>query len=103
MSDGQTPDRGTVLKVFLFTDLVGSTELKGRIGDAAYATAIAQHDRLFRSCLQQFGGTEHDNAGDGFLAIFDVPSQALRCALAFQQALTEIDAEEPLRVRMGRP
>ena len=79
----QPDSRSTVLKVFLFTDLVGSTDMKRRLGDAGGAEAIVQHDTLFRGCLARFAGVEQDNAGDGFLAIFDVPSNAVRCALAF--------------------
>ena len=66
MMDAQSASASTVLRAFLFTDLVGSTDLKQRLGDAAYADAIARHDELFQSCLTEFEGTEHKDIGDGF-------------------------------------
>lgn len=89
-----------VLKVFLFTDLVGSTDLKRRIGDVQGARAIRNHNEIFRKCLNRYGGIEQDHAGDGFFAIFDVPSAAVDCALAFQQGMADLKHER-LRSRVG--
>lgn len=91
----------SILKAFLFTDLVGSTDLKRRLGDAAYAQVISRHDRLFHRCRSEFGGGDDKDTGDGFLAVFDVPSNAVRCALAFQRAIAELDTPEPLKIRIG--
>lgn len=91
----------SVVKVFLFTDLVGSTDLKRRLGDVQGAHAISEHDALFRQCLAEFSGEEVDNAGDGFLSFFDRPSDAVRCALAFQQRITSLTINPPLSVRIG--
>ncbi|MCH8332489.1 protein kinase, partial [Candidatus Sumerlaeota bacterium] len=91
----------TVFKAFLFTDIVDSTDLKRRFGDEVAARVIAQHDALFRRCLEEHGGHERDNAGDGFLADFDVPSGAIRCALAFIEGLGKIDSPKPLKARVG--
>ena len=91
----------SVLKAFLFTDIVGATALKRRVGDVAGANAITEHDRAFRECLAQFGGQEHENPGDGFFASFELPSDAIRCALAFQRALSEANVEDPVSVRVG--
>ncbi|MCZ6816750.1 MAG: protein kinase, partial [Planctomycetota bacterium] len=95
------PESGTVLHVLLFTDLVGSTDLKGRVGDAAAARAVSFHDKLFRECLAQFQGLERDDTGDGFFATFEVPSNAVRCALAFHQGLRAPGAPTPLQARVG--
>ena len=97
----QPDPSSTIFKAFLFTDLVGSTDLKRRLGDAAVAGAIARHDALFRECLAEFHGNQDKDIGDGFLAVFDAPSHAVRCALAFQRRLAEVDAPEPLHVRIG--
>ena len=75
------PDR--VLATVLFTDLVGSTETargaRGRgVGDAR---SRAHNARCARE-LARFAGEEIDTAGDGFLALFDGPARAIRCALA---------------------
>ncbi len=100
MSSQATP-RTTVLKAFLFTDLVGSTDMKRRLGDMAYADAIVRHDELFHRCLTEFSGSQKKDIGDGFQAAFDVPSDAVRCALAFQRGTAELDTPEPLKVRVG--
>lgn len=91
----------TVLRAFLFTDIVEATALKQRIGDARGAKAIEAHDAIFRDCLRQYGGEEHENPGDGFFASFDLPSDALRCALAFVHRLSGDELTDPLRVRGG--
>ena len=91
----------TVFRAFVITDIVGSTDLKQRMGDAAYAEAIARHDELFQSCLAEVGGSEPKDIGDGFLASFEVPSNAVGCALRFQKGLADLRAPEPLKVRIG--
>ncbi len=95
------PPSQSVLSVLLFTDLVGSTNLKRRLGDVVCARVVAQHDRLFRDCLAQCRGVERDDTGDGFFATFDVPSEAVRCALAFLRGLASLDVPEPLLSRVG--
>ena len=97
----QASPRTTVVKAFLFTDLVGSTDMKRRLGDAAYADAIARHDELFHRCLTEYAASQEKDIGDGFLAAFDVPSDAIRCALSFQRGIAELDTPEPLKVRVG--
>lgn len=75
--------------VFLFTDLVDSTAWKGLLGDREYAVEVRQpHDRLFRELLRAFpGAAVRDNAGDGFLATFANPSDAVVLALRFHRVL----------------
>ena len=90
-----------VLRAFLFTDIVDATALKQRLGDARGAGAIEAHDKIFRVLLDQHGGQEHENPGDGFFASFDLPSDALRTALAFQQRLSELGLPEPIQIRAG--
>ena len=94
-------DRDSVLKVCLFTDLVGSTDLKQRLGDRRAAALIAEHNDLFHNSLADHDGMEQDNAGDGFFATFELPSDAVRCALAFQQGLAAGDGPERLHSRIG--
>ncbi|MCH8333607.1 protein kinase, partial [Candidatus Sumerlaeota bacterium] len=101
MADSQSTSAKTVFKVFLFTDLVGSTDLKKRLGDTVAAKAIGKHDALFRKSLKRFGGTEEDNAGDVFFASFDLPSEAVRCGLEFLSGLRSLRLPEPLHVRVG--
>jgi class 3 adenylate cyclase len=77
---GPTPDR--VLATLLFTDVVGSTERAAHIGDQAWRDLLERHNILIRKQLGRFRGREIDTTGDGFLAIFDGPARAVRCAQA---------------------
>ena len=57
-------DSGSALRVCLFTDLVGSTDLKQRLGDPKAAAVMAKHNELFRNSLAKHNGTEQDYTGD---------------------------------------
>jgi class 3 adenylate cyclase len=74
------PER--VLATVLFTDIVGSTERAADVGDRAWRALLVRHRAVVRDRLEQFRGREVDTAGDGFLALFDGPARAVRCALA---------------------
>jgi class 3 adenylate cyclase/pimeloyl-ACP methyl ester carboxylesterase len=71
-----------VLATVMFTDIVGSTEHAVRLGDRRWGELLHDHRTVVRRLLPAFGGTEVDTAGDGFLARFDGPARALRCAHA---------------------
>lgn len=78
------PDR--VLKTVLFTDIVGSTATATQLGDARWKEVLDAHDRAIRRELVRFRGTEVATTGDGFLAAFDGPARAIRCAHAIVEA-----------------
>jgi class 3 adenylate cyclase len=86
-----------VLTTLLSTDLVGSTAQAQRLGDRAWAALLDRHHDVVRAELRRFSGEELDTAGDGFLAAFDGPARAIRCALAVRDALLPLD----LVVRAG--
>jgi len=69
-----------VLATVLVTDVVASTERAATLGDVAWRKLIARHDELVRAQLRRFGGKEVKHTGDGFLATFDGPARAIRCA-----------------------
>ena len=94
-SEATEPDR--VLATVLFTDIVGSSERASTLGDRAWRQLLERHHELVRRELARFRGVEVDTAGDGFLASFDGPARAIRCANAISQSLREID----LDVRAG--
>src|SRR3954453_2057472 len=98
-----TPHTTSRLIVLLVTDIVGSTELKGRVGLAAYAELLRRHDELFKQFIAQMPAAEIlKDTGDGYFASFPTTSDAVRFALQFQQALREKDWDpEPLKVRVG--
>ena len=69
-----------MLATVLFTDIVGSTEQAAELGDRAWQALLEEHHRRVRGQLARFRGAEIDTAGDGFLATFDGPARAIRCA-----------------------
>ena len=75
-----------VLATVLFTDIVGSTERVAQSGDSGWRQLLGQHHALVRRELAKFRGREIDTAGDGFLAAFDGPARAVRCAHAIKDA-----------------
>ncbi len=87
----------------VFTDLVGSTDLWARLGVAEADELRHTHFRLLRAAVQASGGTEVKNLGDGIMAVFALPSAALSCAVALQQAFEVHNrgAACPLSVRVG--
>ena len=87
----------------LFTDLVGSTELMARVGDAAFDALRNEHFNRLRQAIAHRGGTEIKNTGDGVLATFPSAVEALAAAVAAQQATEEQArrAELDLRLRVG--
>ena len=81
---GAEPDR--VLATVLFTDIVGSTERAAAVGDRRWRELLQSHHAAVRRELERFRGNEVDTAGDGFLATFDGPARAIRCATAIQDS-----------------
>jgi pimeloyl-ACP methyl ester carboxylesterase/class 3 adenylate cyclase len=90
-----------VLATVLFTDLVGSTQRLGTLGDRAWSELLERHHELVRRELARFGGEEIDTAGDGFLVLFDGPARAIRSAIAIREALAGIDLEVRAGVHTG--
>jgi class 3 adenylate cyclase len=72
------PDR--MLATVLFTDICGSTERAAQLGDRSWRSMLERHDALFRRSLDRHRGREVKRTGDGFLASFDGPARAIRCA-----------------------
>ncbi len=89
------------LATVLFTDIVGSTERAAMVGDAGWVELLGEHHRRAREELDRFEGVEIDTAGDGFLATFDGPARAVRCALAISSALRELGLEIRAGVHTG--
>jgi class 3 adenylate cyclase len=69
-----------VLCTLLFTDIVSSTQTAVAMGDRRWRELLDEHDRLFRMTLQRQRGREVNTTGDGFVASFDGPARAIRCA-----------------------
>lgn len=69
-----------VLATVLFTDIVDSTVRAEKMGDAAWRSLLNAHDQAIRKQFQKFRGQEVKSLGDGFLATFDGPARAIKCA-----------------------
>jgi class 3 adenylate cyclase len=82
-----------VLTTILFTDLVGSTERAAEVGDRRWAELLESYLAVARRELVNYRGREVDTAGDGFLATFDGPARAIRCALAVEEAARQLGLE----------
>jgi class 3 adenylate cyclase len=82
------PDR--VLATVLFTDIVESTRRAAELGDQAWRSVLAAHHQLVRDELVRHRGREIKTTGDGFLATFDGPARAIRCAAAILDAIRPI-------------
>ncbi len=93
----QSAEPARVLATVLFTDIVESTNRAVQLGDARWRALIADHDRLIRTELTRFRGREIDRRGDGFMAIFDGPARAIRCALLIVERAHELG----IKIRAG--
>ncbi|MDR7418170.1 MAG: tetratricopeptide repeat protein [Armatimonadota bacterium] len=101
-ANGGAGDLPTGIVTLVFTDIEGSTRLMQELGPR-YEAALADHHRLIREALRRHDGREVLTVGDGFFLVFQHASDAVRFAVAAQQALTrhEWPTGLPLRVRMG--
>jgi class 3 adenylate cyclase len=93
------PDR--VLATVLFTDIVRSTERAVALGDRAWTALLARHHDVVRAALARFRGREENTTGDGFVATFDGPARAVRCALAIRDDLAPLGIEVRAGVHTG--
>ncbi|HEY1358183.1 MAG TPA: adenylate/guanylate cyclase domain-containing protein [Thermoleophilaceae bacterium] len=85
------PDR--MLATVLFTDICDSTKRAAELGDADWRKLLEQHDRLVRRALERHRGREIKSTGDGFLATFDGPARALRCAASISEGVRTLGIE----------
>src|SRR5262249_29888760 len=89
------------IATILFTDVVESTAVMQRLGDERAGSVFERHHRTLRDARAAGGGGELEWLGDGQMAPFASPADAVRCAVAMQQgAARPIDGER-LRVRVG--
>lgn len=82
-----------VLATVLFTDIVNSTKRASEVGDRVWRSILDRHDAAVRREIQQFRGRVVKPLGDGFLATFDGPARAVRCAAAITKAVPAFGVE----------
>lgn len=93
------PDR--VLATVLFTDIVGSTQRAAELGDRAWSELLQRHDAIAQTAIGRCRGREVKQTGDGFLASFDGPARAVRCALEIAAEVGELGIEIRSGVHTG--
>ena len=86
---GRVEPKRRVLKTFMFTDVVGSTNLVEVLGDEAWDTLLRWHDTTLREVFTAHQGKEISTTGDGFFVGFDSPEEAVAAAVAIQRRLAE--------------
>ncbi len=95
----RAPER--VLATVLFTDIVSSTERAAAMGDRDWRRILERHDEIVRKELGSFRGREIKQTGDGFLAAFDGPARAVRCAASVTDRVTSLGIEVRAGVHTG--
>jgi class 3 adenylate cyclase/pimeloyl-ACP methyl ester carboxylesterase len=82
-----------VLATVLFTDIVDSTRRAAEMGDRDWHALLDAHDAVVRAQLARFRSREVNTSGDGFLAMFDGPQRAIRCAMSIRDAVQALGIE----------
>ena len=95
------PHSDRMLSTLVFTDMVASTEQAARLGDHRWRDLLDSHDRTLRRQLERFRGQEVNTMGDGFLATFDGPSRAIRCATAMRDMVQALGIQVRVGVHAG--
>jgi len=87
----------------LFTDVVGSTELRQRMGDDAADGLRREHDRVLRDAITAHGGTEVKGLGDGLMVVFDSAAEGVAAAVAMQRGMHRLAqrVQGSLQIRVG--
>ena len=95
----RNPERA--LATVLFTDIVNSTERAAALGDTRWRDLIAAHDETVREQLRVYQGREIKTMGDGFLATFDGPARAIRCARELRERTRRLGIELRAGIHTG--
>jgi pimeloyl-ACP methyl ester carboxylesterase len=86
-------DTDRLLATILFTDIVDSTRMASDFGDSRWRGLLDEHDALVRRQLERFRGQAVKSTGDGFIATFDGPVRAMRCACAIRDGARKLGME----------
>jgi DNA-binding NarL/FixJ family response regulator len=90
-----------ILATVMFSDIVSSTERAVEVGDHRWREELDRHDELVRRDLVEHGGREIKTTGDGFLAVFDAPTRAIRCAIEIRHGLKGLGIDVRIGLHTG--
>ena len=102
--DPATIRTGSSLRIILFTDMVGSTQMTQEIGDAAAMDVLQVHDTIVRAALKEHGGREVKHTGDGIMASFVSVAGSVYGAIDIQRGLSNYNktgTNATLQVKIG--
>jgi class 3 adenylate cyclase len=95
------PQSHRALRTVLFTDIVASTQHAAATGDERWRAVLHRFGEITADLTKQFGGTVVKGTGDGHLATFDGPTQAIRCAEALQTDAETLGIEIRVGIHTG--
>jgi class 3 adenylate cyclase len=104
LPDAGSDARDSGIRTIVFTDVVNSTTLTQLLGDEAALAVLGIHDTIVRDALSALGGREIKHTGDGIMASFISPANAVRCAIQIQRELdkhAKANPDRSLKVRVG--
>jgi class 3 adenylate cyclase len=90
-----------ILATVLFVDIASSTERAATLGDTRWRNVLNAYYAIVRKEFSRFRGKERNTTGDGFLATFDGPARAIRCALAITQTVKQLGIDVRAGVHTG--
>lgn len=93
----QTKELDRILATVMFTDIVDSTRQAAEMGDRSWQDLLASHHAIMQRQISQFRGNIIKNTGDGFLATFDGPARAIRCACTLRDEIRSLG----IKIRAG--
>lgn len=100
---GAAPEIDSAFRAVMFTDIVGSTAMTNRLGDARSVELVRAHDSMVRRALSDAGGQEIKHTGDGIMASFDDVVAGVESTCAIQRSFESFNrnSAEKLQVRIG--
>jgi class 3 adenylate cyclase len=97
-----TPWAASAFRTIMFVDMVGSTALIGTLGDVAAKNLVLELDKLIRTDVATHDGRTVDHTGDGVMASFASPRDAVACGIAIQRSVSSREPHQPsIQVRVG--
>ena len=100
---GAAIDIDSAFRAVMFTDIVDSTGMTARLGDARSVEMVRSHDSMVRRALSDAGGHEIKHTGDGIMASFGDVVAAVTSTCAIQRSFESFNrnSTEKLQVRIG--